>query len=290
MATTQDTTTEHIKPSDNVSYGSVVGMRMWLDGSPLRVAGIWAMLAGFVAAVGLSWETVSLLAVVLALLLADPIWGGLWAQVAGRSVWPGRRLPAHRGWLPYASQTGLGGRAGLPGALVSEVLPLLLVALLVALLVSTVAVWLTILVALLCALGWLARRSNLVAVASWLQALAQVTAPFVLGVSLAHVTPAWPDSAAIMALAGGLTFLARADLAVGTHEPFPLILAVVGSILVAGSAVIAGQPVAAGLLALLAAGPLLLLARPLLTRRSAVQVWWWLLAMTAAVVLGTGIG
>lgn len=291
MATSQDAPTEHLSASDQGSYGSVVGLRMWLDGSPLRVAGAWTMLAGLVAAAGwMSWEAEALLAIVLALLLADPIWGGLWAQIASRSVWPGRRQPSHLGWLPYASQAGLGGRAGLPAALVTEVIPLLLVALIVAWLLGPRAIWLTMIVALLCALGWLAWRSSLVTVAFWLQALVQVTAPFALGVSLAQITPTWPASAALMALAGGLTCLARADFAVGAHEPFPLLLAVVGSMLVVGSAVIVGQPLAAGFLALLAAGPLLLLARPLAVRRVAVQVWWWLLAMAAAVVLGTGIG
>lgn len=265
-------------------------MRMWVDGSPLRVAGAWTMLAGLVATTGFSLPTGSLLVIVLALLLADPIWGGIWAQVAGRSVWPDRPAQPHRGWLPYASQNGFGGRAGLPGALLSEVLPLLLVALLVAAMVSRVALALTIAVAVLSALGWLARRSSLYTVASWLQVLVQVTAPFVLGVSVVQSAPAWPSSASLLLLAAGLTFLARADLAAMAQEAFPLLLAIIGSALVVGSSAAAGQPIAAGLLALLAAGPLFLLARPLSVRRSAIEVWWWLLAMTGAVALGTGIG
>lgn len=290
MAKTQDATTDHLEPLEVSAHASLVGMRLWLDGSPLRVAGAWTMLAGLVAATGLAVSTESLLAVVMALLLADPIWGGMWAQVACRSVWPGRLVQRQRGWLPYANQSGPAGRSGLPGALLSEVLPLLLVALLVALLVSPIAVGLTLIVAFLCALGWLARRSGLTTVVPWLQVMVQVIAPFALGVSFAQTTPAWPVSASLISFAGGLTLLARADLAAAAQDMFPLLLAIAGSILVVGSSVIAGQPIAAGLLALLAAGPLFLLARPLAARRSAIQIWWWILAMTGAVALGIGFG
>lgn len=290
MAIKQDASKEYLEPSGESTHGSVVGMRMWLDGSPLRLAGAWTMLAGLIAATGLSLSTESLLGVVLALLLADPIWGGMWAQVADRSMWPGRPVESHRGWLPYANQAGPGGRAGLSGALFSEALPWLLVALLVALLVGRIAVGLTLVVAVLVAFGWLARRSGLATITSWLQVLVQVVAPFALGVSLAQAIPPWPDSAALVAFAGGLAFLARADLAGPARETSPLLLAIMGSVFVVASAVIAAQPIAAGLLALLSAGPLFLLSRPGSDGRTPVQVWWWLLAMTGAVTLGLGIG
>lgn len=284
-------------------------MRMWLAGPPWRLTGAWLALAGLVAAAGLRVREQPLLTVALAMLLADPVWGALWKQIAERAD----RTPSS-GWpwhprLPYANLAGPAGRVfgwqqpGLLPALVSDVLPLVLLAILMAVLLGKPAAWLTASAIALAGLGWLTCRAGLVAWAQGMSAMVYAGLPFLLGVSLTGPWPAAPQSFWLLGMAASFTLLAWSSLLVfaGPERQAPCLppsssrgaalgLASVGSCLIVGVLLWADQPLAAGATGVLAAAPLFLMARPLATSARAVQFWWWLLALSAAAALGLGIG
>ena len=63
---------------------SVLGLRVWLARRPLRLAPAWAVLAGALASGGLRWQREDGLLLLLAILLADGLWGQLWALLVGQ--------------------------------------------------------------------------------------------------------------------------------------------------------------------------------------------------------------
>ena len=285
-------------------------MRMWLAGSPWRLTGAWLVLAGLVAAAGLRVRQQPLLTIALALLLADPVWGALWQQIAERAD---RTPSSGRPWhprLPYADPAGPAGRMfgwrqpGLLPAIVSDVLPIVLLAALVALLLGRQAVVLTASAIALAGLGWLTCRAGLAVWTQGLNALVHAGLPFLLGVSLVTPWPALPLAYWLLGLAAGYALLAWSGLLVlagaacgAAHLPpspprrsIALGLAVVGSCLVVGVLLWAGRPLAAGAAGVLAAAPLFLIARSEPMSGRAIQFWWWLLALGAAAALGLEAG
>lgn len=241
--------------------------------------------AGLVASLGLAVRQQPLLPLLLALLLVDPLWGALWTQTVQRSPTSQRNQP-RRGWLPYAQPQGLGGRQGLVTALVREVLPPLAAAALIAAAVGSLALLATVAAALLCGLGWLARRAALWSLVAWLHVLVGVALPFGLGVGLAGDWPARPASAELVAVGLGVTLLAKAGHYPIGREPYPLLWGGLGAALLVAAFLLASQAVAAGVVGLLTAGPLLQLAHPERAQPKAVQAWLWVVAMAAALALG----
>ena len=296
-----DVPVEHYLPPESAEQGPFLALRMWLAGSPWRLTGGWLVLAGLVASAGLRVREQPLLDLVLALVLVEALWGGLWLQIVLPAQLPGA-LVGRRPRLPYANPTGpagrlLGWRQGddLPG-LVRGVVPLLAAALLVAWLVGTVALALTAVAVVLATLAGLSRRAGLPTWVQWLHALVLATLPFVLGISLAGPWPVGPVGWRLIALATSYTLLAGVSLAVTNQGAaaatgLPLLLqAGLGAGIVIGVLLLSGQVVAAGLEALLVTAPLLILARPAMARPRTLNGWWLLLVLTSSLAIGLGIG
>ncbi|MDH7487533.1 MAG: hypothetical protein QHJ81_14815 [Anaerolineae bacterium] len=79
---------------------SVLGLRVWLTRQPFRLAPAWAVLAGALASGGLRGRRDNVLLLALAIVLADGLWGWLWALLVrrGHSASAGATPP-----LPYAA-------------------------------------------------------------------------------------------------------------------------------------------------------------------------------------------
>jgi len=253
-------------------------MRVWLAGSPWRLAGAWLALAGLVASAGLRVLDLPFSTVALLVLLVDPAWGALWTQFVGQADMGSVDRRSH---LPYAREVS-------PAVRLHDwyqPLPAILMAGVLAWLLGGFGLPFTGVVLLLAVLGWLAARAGLAdSWHGWLLAVVRVALPFSLGVML---TGPWPDGPTGLWLAGlavGFTLLAAAEQS-GTRSG-TMLLAGLGSSLVIGVALATGSLLLVGVATLLAAGPLLLLVRPESALPGAVQVWWWLLAIVASLGLG----
>lgn len=85
---------------------SVLGLRVWPGGQPFRLAPAWAVLGGALASGQLSWSRNAGLLLLLALVLADGLWGQVWSLLAAdRSSGQRETGPASigRSVLPYAT-------------------------------------------------------------------------------------------------------------------------------------------------------------------------------------------
>jgi len=86
---------------------SVLGLRLWLARQPLRLAPAWATLAGALASSGLRWRREDGLLLLLAIFLADGLWGQLWTLLARRGSPTSQSRRAASGPLvpplPYAA-------------------------------------------------------------------------------------------------------------------------------------------------------------------------------------------
>lgn len=276
---------EPSQPVSSLPDESLINARLVLVGPLWRPAAAWMLLAGFVASSGLAIRQPSLLPLLFALLLADPLWGALWAQTVRRPA-PPRQDHLRRGWLPYAQPSALGGGQGPAAALVREGLPPLAAAAVVAAAVGPAAVWATALVVVFCALGGLASRAAILPVVAWLRVLVGVALPFGLGVALAGGWFGWPVSAQLVAVGLGVTLMAGAGHAPMDREPYPLLWGGLGAAVLVAAFLLAGQAVLAGVVGLLTAGPLLQLAHPQRARPKTLSAWLWVTAMVAALALG----
>ncbi|MDW8319043.1 MAG: hypothetical protein RMN53_14530 [Anaerolineae bacterium] len=262
--------------------GTLVALRPTWGGPLLRLAAGWAFLAGAAAAGGRDLLGASPLTLALGWLLADPAWGAAWTLLAERE----RPLPALGRRLPYATPEGLAGR---PGWLAAAGNAVALLALLVAPLawaVGPAALALSAVVAALAALGWLARRTARLAVARWLQALAQIAAPFALGVLLAAPTMDWPQAAWLAGAGLGLTLAFRSSLAGRHGEEAALAIGLAAAVVLVGALAAAGRLMAAGVAAAAVAAPLWMTAQPGPRRLAGADAWWWAVAAWTAGVLG----
>ena len=195
-ATAWRTHGKHVAPSAQEQQPAVINGQIWIDQAPWRPAALWAVAAGLlVTGLGnrpapLDWREVLLL-----LLLADLLWGGIWRLAGGRTALPA--LPARSGdqaaWLPYlqagspaarllgADHTDLWTYAVRIGA------PTALLAIVVAAVLGIPALVLTGVALVIATLGWTMRRTlqrrpillaALMAVGlPWLLTLFQLQAP-----------------------------------------------------------------------------------------------------------------
>ena len=175
---------------------AVINGQIWIDQAPWRPAALWAVVAGLLAtglgnrSTPLDWREVLLL-----LLLADLLWGGIWRLAGGRTTLPAlpTRGSQQAAWLPYL-------QAGSPAARLLGAdhtdrwtyalrigVPTALMALVVAAVLGIPALVLTGVALVIAALGWtmhrtLQRSPNLLAALMavglpWLLTLFQLQAP-----------------------------------------------------------------------------------------------------------------
>ena len=178
-------------------------------------------------------------------------------------------------------------------------LPLVLLSVLLAYLLGQAALRLTVGAVALAVLGVMARRAGLLGLMHWLHALLIAALPIALGISLTGQWPVAPESLWLSGLAIGAVLLAR--VAVEVRE-LPLEWTEAGSslrlILLMGAGVVAlasvmlfaQKPLALGVIVLMAAAPLLMLAQPGRVGHGAFQAWCLALVLFAAVAIGLGLG
>lgn len=295
--------------SDQPQQPSFIALHLWLADSPWRLSGGWLLLAGLLAAAGPLVLRQPLLPILLALALAEVLWGALWSQLVPAHAWPlhqARRRPA----LPYVQPGSPAARLlGWPGpgpaaAIARAGLPLLGLMALLAIPAGRPALVASGGVTLIVLLAMAAQRAGLMGLVAWLQALVQATAPFMLGVVLAGSWPAGLAGACLALLGVGYTLLARALIVAGpapnrdnsagtpTGSAARLLLAAAGTALVAAVLLVSRQPLAAGAVALLAVAPLLTLSAThnLAKSQHTAQAWLLALVLVSALALGTGIG
>lgn len=155
----------------HVESSSILDVRAWFEKTPWRMAAAWSMLAAVLAVNSpADFSTIDLQALVLLLLLVDPLWGSLWGLMVGRAHLPrlGGPTAPSRIWLPYLHSGSPAARLfgkdgpGLLSLLFRVALPSILLSVLVASTLDPVLLWLTGLV-LICSLGgWLHREVALV--------------------------------------------------------------------------------------------------------------------------------
>jgi hypothetical protein len=284
---------------DQPEHEPFVSLRLWLAGTPWRLSGGWLLLAGLLAAAGQQAWRGPWLPVLLALALAEVVWGALWWQIVPTRAWPLHRARG-RPALPYVQPASPAGRLmgwpepGAAAAVARAGLPLAGLAVVLALPIGRVAVALTGAVLLAVLLGMTARQAGLTGLAGWLQALVQVALPFALGVSLLGQWPPAPQGAFLLGLGLGYTLLAR-SLVQSSQQTVngPLVhLLFAGGGFAAILAVLlaTGQSLAAGVVGLLAVAPLLLLARSDGSQTRVAQPWLLAAVIVSSAAIGFGIG
>ena len=263
------------------------------------------VLAGLVAYAGLDALEQPLLPLVLALTVAELLWTALWMQLVAPLHWPGR-LARHRPALPYIAPASPAARLlgwqqpGTLAAIVRGGLPLVLLSLLLAYLLSPTALLLTVGAVALVILSVIARQAGLVGLMHWLHALLIAALPIALGISLTGEWPVVPESLWLAGLAIGAILLARVAVEV-RDLPFEwigtggsslrlILLAGLGIAALAGVMLFSQKPLALGVIVLLAAAPLLMLARPDRVGHGAFQAWCLALVLVAAAAIGLGLG
>ena len=290
--------------ADPLREGSFVALRVWLSGSPWRLTGGWMVLAGLVATTGLDVREQPLLPLALALTLAELLWMALWMQLVAPNQWPGRVL-LRRPALPYIAPGSPAARLlgwqqpGTLAAIVRGGLPLVALSLLLAYVVSPAALLLTAGAMGMVILGVVAKRAGLAGLAYWLHALLIAGLPIALAISLTDQWPVAPKSLWLGGLAIGAILLTRVAVEI---RDFPVDRARSGSslrlilLMVAGVGALAGvmlfeqKPLALGMIVLLAAAPMLTLARPDRAAHGAFQAWCLILVLVAAAAIGLGLG
>jgi hypothetical protein len=178
----------------------VINLQVWIDQAAWRPAGLWALVAGLLAAGAwrqadhLNWQGLALLA-----LLVDALWGGIWRLAGGREALLALPRRAAAGTpaattltLPYlqsgspAARLLHGDHTDVWPSALRVGAPVALLALGVAALLGVYALGLTLLVIVLAALGWTLRRSFGQA-ALLLQSIVAVGLPWVLTVQQVHL-------------------------------------------------------------------------------------------------------
>lgn len=263
------------------------------------------VLAGLVAYAGLDVLDQPLLSLVLALTVAELLWTALWMQLVAPLNWPGR-LARHRPALPYIAPASPAARLlgwkqpGTLAAIVRGGLPLVLLSLLVAYLLSPAALLLTAAAVAVVILSVVVWQAGLVGLLHWLHALLIAALPIALGISLTGEWPVVPQSLWLAGLAIGAILLARVAVEVqtisfewigtGGSSLRLILLAGVGVAALASVMLFSQKPLALGVIVLLAAAPLLMLARPDRVGHGAFQAWCLALVLAAAAAIGLGLG
>lgn len=281
--------------------GPLVSLRLWLAGSPWRPSGGWLALAGMVATAGPAIWRGPWLPALLALALAEALWGALWWQLV-----PARRWPLHRALrrpnLPYIQPASPAGRLlgwpepGAAAAIARTGVPLAALALLLALAIGPLAVLLTGATTALVLLALMARRAGLASLVGWLYALVAAALPFALGVAIGGggQWPPAPQGAWLVGLALGYTLLTRAlaprSVLPTASGPARLLMAAAGFGALLMTLLASRLLLAAGVVGLLAVAPLLILAQANGRQPAAAQPWTLAAILLSAAALGFGIG
>lgn len=281
--------------------GPLVSLRVWLAGSPWRLSGGWLALAGMVAAAGPALGQGPWLLLLLALALAEVLWGALWWQLVPARRWPLHRAQ-HRPNLPYIQPASPAGRLlgwpepGVAAAIARAGAPLAALALLLALAISPLALLLTGAVCVLVLLAMIARRAGQYAVVGWLYALVVAALPFALGVAIGTRSQ-WPPTsmeAWLLGLTLGYSLLAWAlaprSALPAARAPARLLMAAAGFVALLITLLASRLMLAAGVVGLLAAAPLLILAQAQGRQPAAAQPWTLAAILVSAAALGFGIG
>lgn len=202
-----------VPPGVEAGDSATVGLQLWLPGFPWRPTAGWAVLAALLAygllarSFFVDWRTVA-----LALLLADPLWGGIWRLAGGRSaLLPLPRQLYTRGlWLPYlqpgspaarilageeehspsgapVSAGGVRLERGVLPLVFRVAMPTILLSLAIGWVLGMQAMWLTTGVIVVAALGWMARQFT-TATPAILHSLVTITLPWVLMLSLLNIS------------------------------------------------------------------------------------------------------
>jgi len=283
---------------------SVLGLRVWLARQPFRLAPAWATLAGALASGGLRWQRKDGLLLLLAIILADGLWGQLWTLLvrqvrlaSGGHAEPTARLlplpyvapesPVSRLWRWLAGDAGQ-QREMQPTAAWRALLMNLPFTVGLALLLGPAALVMTALALLIASLAsvLLPRR--------WGGALAQSLFEIGLAWLLGHLLFAgfaWPVLPLL--LAAGYVLLQASSLAL--HGRHGLWLVNLAQLVPLACLVTAEQPLAAGVLGITLLTPLAwqtwvgqgeeggLDARGYQKR---AQIWWWAGMLVAAWAVG----
>lgn len=156
-----------LSPGELTASG-LVNAQVWIDRAPWRPAGLWAGIAGLLAA-GVLWPvaTVDWKTLALALVLVDVLWGSIWRLAGGRAVLlplTARSL-SQRVWMPYlqsgspAARLFGGDHTDLWPIAFRVGVPAILLALAVSAVLGADALVFTGLVVLAAVLGWTAQRT-----------------------------------------------------------------------------------------------------------------------------------
>ncbi|MEZ4675460.1 MAG: hypothetical protein R2932_14600 [Caldilineaceae bacterium] len=172
------------------SSSATLNAQFWLEQFPWRPTAAWAVVAA-VFALGINPMSLDWRMLVLALLLADPLWGSIWRLAAGRKeLLPLQPSQAKRRvWLPYLLPDSPAARLfdwdharALP-LLFRVGLPSLLLASAIAIVLQPLALWMTGCVFLVSILGWITRRA-LQSSTTFLHSVVTVTLPWLLALTL----------------------------------------------------------------------------------------------------------
>ncbi len=199
---------------------SVIALRLWLNGSILRLAPAWALLAGVFLAGSASITTENMLRLLLALLLVDAVWGAMWSQTQLLSA-RGVTLPAATPVsdptpaIPYAQPSAPATRLWLSGhgdsLLSRDVWLAFVMAFVLALMLNNTALYATLLVAVSALIGALSLPA-LPSLTRFLGAVVGIGFPVWLGLSL--FMPAggtlWPQADTSLAWLIGAVFIGLA--------------------------------------------------------------------------------
>lgn len=268
----------------------LISLRVHISPVIWRIGPAWVVLAAAWHGRPAAWNSVFLLQLATAVILADSIWGAFWnvlrfdpdaAPMTGREQQAPIRLPYATPRAPAARLARWLSDEAQPGhALQGWPLALMLSGLL-ALSLGRSALMLTVAVILVSLLGLAWVRRGHPAPAS-LQALTMVTIPWLLGQSLVGpmTTLTWP-------LVSGFTVLVWGLVRSAQHTPAAWLVPC-GLVLVVGALIAQGAPVAAGLTGLAASIPFWFgLGRPAALRADDwAQIHPWLLITLAVAAAG----
>lgn len=285
---------------------AVLGLRVWMAGQPFRLAPVWAVLSGALASGRLQWSRRDGLELLLAIILADGLWGQMWNLLAGSAEAAGHTVATPQGcrcWLPYAALFSPAERAGRwlrspRGATTGQTTAwgeLLLVG------AFSVAVAVSLgmeALALLGAAVLLATVSRLAAPNRTLSAISQagfeIGLPWLLGHML-FAGPVWSP----LAMACGLGYILWMSLSLLLNHRSARALLAMASCVPLVCLILARQPVALGIVAVTTLPTLAMVpwgacpqpgSEARATVLAALQPWWCAGMVVAAWGMGAAVG
>ncbi|GAB4567055.1 MAG: hypothetical protein Kow0047_18910 [Anaerolineae bacterium] len=270
-----------------VSGGPLIAVDVWLGRPLFSMSALWAVIAGALITLPAGSSLSDLgRQLVLAVLLADVLWGNLWAVLTTRDGltlrrgYPLIRLPYLRPESPAAHLLGWSVNGG-DGAVSWQAIVLLaILAAIISALIGVPAMALSAAALLACLIGWALDRSGGHYWARWMQALVEFGFPWMLG--------AWAVSGRMELWWLGMTFCVwyRAGLARGSGERTADLLLLVSQVLALAALIWLRSPISAVFVALGIIVPWWQAARADGQWTTAHgQGWWWIALMGSALAL-----